>query len=94
MAIVVTEKCQGCRYTECVAVCPAACFHRDEEMVYIHPDECIECRACIPVCPVQAIYEEEELPPALAVWTAINAERAPHLPVIDEKLTPLCTGAA
>lgn len=94
MAIVVTEACNGCRYTECVAVCPAGCFHADERMVYIDPATCIECRACIPVCPVQAIYDEEDLPAALAAWVGINAERAPRLPAIEEKLPPLKAGAA
>lgn len=89
MAIVVTSKCNGCRYTECVAVCPAACFHGDDRMVYIDPAACIECRACIPVCPVQAIYDESDLPPELAEWTALNAERSVRLPVIEEKQTPL-----
>ena len=89
MAIVVTSKCQGCRYTECVAVCPAACFHLDERMVYIDPRTCIECRACIPVCPVQAIYDESELPAEFAAWAALNAERSAALPVIENKLRPL-----
>lgn len=94
MAIVVTEKCQGCRYTECVAVCPASCFHTDERMVYIDPTSCIECRACIPVCPVQAIYDEEELPDDLRGWTEINAMRAPELPPIEDKLPSPRAGAA
>src|SRR5260370_24934063 len=31
-------------------------------MLYIHPDECVDCGACEPVCPVDAIYYEEDLP--------------------------------
>lgn len=89
MAIVVTSKCLDCRYTECVSVCPAGCFHLDARMVYIDPVVCIECRACIPVCPAQAIYDEPDLPAELAEWTALNAERAARLPMIEDKMTPL-----
>ncbi len=35
MAYVVTDACRGCRYTECVTVCPVECFHLDEQMTYI-----------------------------------------------------------
>lgn len=30
------------------------------DMLYINPDECIDCGACLPECPVEAIYEDEE----------------------------------
>ena len=29
------------------------------DMLYINPDECIDCGACLPECPVEAIYEDE-----------------------------------
>jgi ferredoxin len=91
MAIVVTEKCENCRHTECVTVCPVSCFHGDDRMLYIDPEACILCQACVPVCPVQAIYDEADLPSDLLEWTAINAERAAKLPVIDERQPPLQT---
>ncbi|WP_455431073.1 4Fe-4S dicluster domain-containing protein, partial [Saezia sanguinis] len=28
-------------------------------MLYIHPDECVDCGACEPVCPVEAIFYED-----------------------------------
>jgi ferredoxin len=31
-------------------------------MLYIHPDECVDCGACEPVCPVEAIFYEDDLP--------------------------------
>ena len=31
------------------------------EMLYIHPDECIDCGACEPECPVEAIFPEEDV---------------------------------
>lgn len=30
------------------------------KMLYINPDECIDCGACLPECPVDAIFESEE----------------------------------
>lgn len=91
MTTVVTDNCQDCRYTDCVTVCPVECFHGDDRMLYIDPDVCIDCSACIPECPVQAIFEEDDLPEDKREWIAINAERAPQLPVINEKQDPLPT---
>lgn len=34
-------------------------------MLYIHPDECVDCGACDPVYPVEAIYYEDDLPEPL-----------------------------
>jgi len=33
-------------------------------MLYIHPEECIDCGACVPACPVAAIYESIDATPA------------------------------
>ncbi len=89
MAIVVTEQCRDCRYTECVTVCPVSCFHGDDRMLYIDPNACIYCQACIPMCPVHAIYDEGDLPPEYSDWIAINAERSATLPVVEDKQVPL-----
>lgn len=89
MTIVVTDNCHGCRFTECVSVCPVACFHADGEMVYIDPGVCIDCMACIPVCPVQAIFSTDDLPEDKRHWIAVNAKRAAVLPVVDTKQEPL-----
>jgi Fe-S-cluster-containing hydrogenase component 2 len=43
-------------------------------MLYIHPDECVDCDACMPVCPVTAIFPEEDLPAEWKAFTAVNAE--------------------
>jgi ferredoxin len=85
MTFVVTENCKGCRFTDCVAVCPVDCFHGDGEMLYIDPNECIDCGACVPECPVEAIYDEAQLPEDQTQWLQVNADRAPTLPVINEK---------
>jgi ferredoxin len=91
MAFVVTENCQKCRFTDCVAVCPVDCFHADDEMLYIDPEECIDCGACVPECPVEAIFDESQLPDNLQSWVKINADRAPKLPVINDTEEPLPT---
>ena len=62
MAHVVTSKCNGCKFTDCVEVCPVACFYELDNQLVIHPDECIDCTACVAECPVQAIYAEADLP--------------------------------
>ncbi|MFO0564219.1 MAG: 4Fe-4S binding protein [Polyangiaceae bacterium] len=89
MTFVVSENCKGCRFTDCVAVCPVDCFHGDDEMLYIDPDECIDCGACVPECPVEAIYDETQLPDDQKAWQQINADRAKGLPVVNEKGSPL-----
>lgn len=94
MTAVVTDNCEGCRFTECAGVCPVACFHADDTMVYVDSGSCIDCCACIPVCPVQAIYMEGDLPPELTQWTGINRERAALLPVVSNKSEPLPTADA
>jgi ferredoxin len=89
MTFVVTENCNGCKFTDCVAVCPVECFHEDEKILYIDPEECIDCGACTPECPVEAIYDESELPDHLQKWMQINADKAAQLPVITEQKDPL-----
>ena len=51
MTYIVDEKCIKCKTTDCVAVCPVNCFYEGENMLVIHPDECIDCgvlRARVP----------------------------------------------
>ena len=79
MAHVVTEKCNGCKFTDCVEVCPVACFYELDAQVVIHPDDCIDCTACVDVCPVHAIYAEADLPSEFAKDTEFNAVQANQL---------------
>ena len=76
MAHVVTNKCNGCKFTDCVEVCPVACFYELEGQVVIHPDECIDCTACVEVCPVHAIYAEGDLPDEFQGDLEFNATEA------------------
>jgi ferredoxin len=88
MTFVVTDNCQRCRFTDCVAVCPVDCFHGDDEMLYIDPNECIDCGACVPECPVEAIFDETQLPDDKKQWIKANADKAGGLPVINAKQDP------
>jgi len=36
------------------------CFYEGENMLVIHPDECIDCGVCEPECPVDAIKADSE----------------------------------
>tara|TARA_R110002111_G_scaffold256979_2_gene324561 strand:+ start:37420 stop:37605 length:186 start_codon:yes stop_codon:yes gene_type:complete len=58
-------------------------------MVYINPDECIDCEACVPECPVEAIFHEDNLPEKWQEYIQINADKSQELPVITEKKKPL-----
>ena len=58
MTFVVTDICINCKYTDCVEVCPVDCFYEGENMLVIHPDECIDCGVCEPECPIDAIVPD------------------------------------
>ena len=88
MPHVVTENCNNCRFTDCVTVCPVACFHGDDERTYIDPATCVDCAACVPVCPVHAISESADLAQrrqsrSLATFWALKSTegRGRYLPV-------------
>ena len=85
MTYVVTENCIKCKYMDCVEVCPVDCFYEGENMLVIHPDECIDCGVCEPECPAEAIFSEDELPKGQEAFKALNAELAKKWPVITEK---------
>ena len=65
-----------------MSVCPVDCIHprKDEaafetaEMLFIHPDECIDCGACVPACPVDAIFSLDETPRKWGHYIAVNAQ--------------------
>lgn len=79
MAHVVTNKCNGCKFTDCVEVCPVACFYELDGQVVIHPDDCIDCTACVDTCPVEAIYADSNLPADYQADLEFNAEQARQL---------------
>jgi ferredoxin len=71
---IVTETCDDINHKSCIEVCPVDCIHEADEdrMVYIDPDECIDCGACVDPCPVDAIYAEEDVPEAQVLFVDIN----------------------
>src|SRR5689334_24729392 len=71
---------------DCVAVCPVDCFYEGENMLVIHPGECIDCGVCEPECPVDAIKADTE--PGLEKWLLLNAEYAKIWPNITVKKAP------
>lgn len=89
MAHVVTAPCFECKYTDCVVVCPVDCFHEGDKMLYIDPEECIDCGQCVAECPVSAIFYEEDVPEEWLDFVALNAEMAPQTPSIVQKKAPL-----
>jgi ferredoxin len=62
MAYIIAEPCINVKDKACVEVCPVDCIYEGDTMLFIHPDECIDCGACEPVCPVKAIFAEDETP--------------------------------
>ncbi|CAM4103948.1 MULTISPECIES: ferredoxin FdxA [Vibrio] len=84
MAFVVTDNCIQCKYTDCVAVCPADAFYEGPNFMVISPIECIDCGLCVPECDAQAIFQEDELTPDQEVFIALNEELAEVWPNITE----------
>ncbi|XWN31903.1 MAG: ferredoxin family protein [Devosia sp.] len=87
MTYIVGEECIKCKFTDCVEVCPVDCFYEGENMLVIHPDECIDCGVCEPECPVDAIKPDTE--PGLEKWLELNATYASEWPNITAKKEPL-----
>ena len=82
MTYVVLEACIKCKYMDCVEVCPVDCFYEGENMLVIHPDECIDCGVCEPECPVEAIVPDSDskAEQLLGAQPAICHDLAEHHP--------------
>jgi len=98
MAHVVTNKCVGCKFTDCVEVCPVACFYELDGQVIIHPEDCIDCTACVSECPVEAIYAEADVPEQYKADIQFNGAQARQIKdagkeAILKKKEPLPTAA-
>ena len=82
MAYIICEPCFGVCDTACVEVCPVDCIQPDEgwekgddpagHLLYIDPEECIDCGACEPECPVEAIFEEDAVPEEWEKYIKMN----------------------
>lgn len=89
MTYVVTENCIRCKYTDCVEVCPADCFHEGPNFLVINPETCIDCSLCAPECPADAIFSDNALPEGQQHFLELNAELAEVWPVITQSASPL-----
>ena len=82
MTYIIAEPCIDTKDTACVDVCPVDCIHpKDDEpefdestMLYINPEECIDCGACEPACPVTAIFPEDNVPEKWKEYIVTNYE--------------------
>ena len=90
MTYIIAEPCIDVQDKACVEVCPVDCIYEISEdgstehgataeegkksMLYIHPEECIDCGLCIDACPVEAIFTEEETPEKWSAFIAKNYE--------------------
>ena len=78
MTYIIAEPCVDVKDGACVDVCPVDCIYgldEDEDnQLFIHPEECIDCAACEPVCPVTAIFAEDDVPPEWDNYIDINYE--------------------
>lgn len=92
MTYVVTENCIRCKYMDCVNVCPVDCFYEGENMLVIHPDECIDCGVCEPECPAEAIVPDSN--PAASDWISLNERYAALWPNISVAKPPPADAAA
>jgi len=86
LTFIVTDNCIKCKYMDCVEVCPVDCFYEGENMLVIHPDECIDCGVCEPECPAEAIFPDTK--PGLESWLKLNADYALVWPNITIKREP------
>ncbi|MFJ1706265.1 ferredoxin [Kitasatospora sp. NPDC088346] len=74
MTFVIAQPCVDVKDKACLEACPVDCIYQGQRMLYVHPDECIDCGACEPVCPVEAIYFEDDTPQPWRPFNTANAE--------------------
>ena len=79
MAYVICEPCIGVKDRTCVDSCPCDCIYEGPkegfpDMMFIDPDECIDCGVCQPECPVDAIFPDMDVPDEWRHFTALNQQ--------------------
>lgn len=82
MPHVICEPCVDTTDKGCVGACPVDCIYeasdcsgappKGDQMLYINPDECIDCGACVSACPVDAIFPDDEVPDEWQQYIEIN----------------------
>jgi ferredoxin len=71
---IIAQPCVDLLDKSCIEECPVDCIYEGERMLYIHPDECVDCGACEPVCPVEAIFYEDDVPEQWKPFYKANVE--------------------
>jgi NAD-dependent dihydropyrimidine dehydrogenase PreA subunit len=71
---IIAEPCVDLLDKACIEECPVDCIYEGNRMLYIHPDECVDCGACEPVCPVEAIFYEDDVPAQWKDYIGANYE--------------------
>jgi NAD-dependent dihydropyrimidine dehydrogenase PreA subunit len=71
---IIAEPCVDLLDKACIEECPVDCIYEGNRMLYIHPDECVDCGACEPVCPVEAIFYEDDVPAQWKDYVGANYE--------------------
>ena len=79
MTYVICEPCVGVKDRSCVEACPVQCIYESDrdgfpDMLFIHPEECIECSNCVHECPVRAIYHVDDVPDEWKQYISLNRE--------------------
>ena len=74
MTYVIAQPCVDLKDKACVDECPVDCIYEGQRMLYIQPDECVDCGACEPVCPVEAIYYEDDVPDQWSEYYRVNVD--------------------
>jgi NAD-dependent dihydropyrimidine dehydrogenase PreA subunit len=79
MPYVVTEPCIGVMDKSCMTVCPVDCIYEGDDMVFIHPDECIDCGLCEAECPVSAIFVDTDVPDNYKEYVEMNLTKSEEI---------------
>ncbi|MBO4208316.1 ferredoxin [Micromonospora echinofusca] len=74
MVYVVTDACLDIQDRSCIEECPVDCIYEGDRMMYINPEECVDCGRCEPVCPTVSIFHQDDLPAPAKHFAQINAE--------------------
>ena len=74
MTYIIAQPCVDVLDKACIEECPVDCIYEGNRMLYIHPDECVDCGACEPVCPVEAIFYEDDVPDQWKDYYKVNVE--------------------
>lgn len=74
MTYIIAQPCVDVKDKSCIEECPVDCIYEGDRMLYIQPDECVDCGACEPVCPVEAIYYEDDVPSQWKNYSEVNTK--------------------